>query len=84
MGSTRWAGVERPYATEDVERIRGRFHVEHTLATASFWEKVNVTVSACWGVPGRVDWLAMVRAVAWGAMLIVIAAVAVLPLEPTA
>ena len=28
----RWSGVERPYATEDVERLRGRFHVEHTLA----------------------------------------------------
>src|SRR6188508_2662024 len=31
-GEMRWAGVERPYASEDVERIRGRFHVEHTLA----------------------------------------------------
>jgi isocitrate/methylisocitrate lyase len=30
--SGRWMGVERPYTTEDVERIRGRFHVEHTLA----------------------------------------------------
>jgi isocitrate lyase len=28
----RWAGVERPYLQDDVERIRGRFHVEHTLA----------------------------------------------------
>jgi isocitrate lyase len=28
----RWKGVERPYTQEDVERIRGRFHVEHTLA----------------------------------------------------
>ena len=28
----RFASVERPYTTEDVERIRGRFHVEHTLA----------------------------------------------------
>jgi isocitrate lyase len=28
----RWAGVERPYAQEDVERIRGRFRIEHTLA----------------------------------------------------
>ena len=31
-GETRWAGVERPYATEDVERVRGRFRIEHTLA----------------------------------------------------
>jgi isocitrate lyase len=28
----RWSGVERPYLQDDVERIRGRFHVEHTLA----------------------------------------------------
>jgi isocitrate lyase len=31
-GGDRWAGVERPYTTEDVERLRGRFHVEHTVA----------------------------------------------------
>src|SRR6188768_3863415 len=30
--SGRFENVERPYSTEDVERIRGRFHVEHTLA----------------------------------------------------
>jgi isocitrate lyase len=29
---TRFAGVERPYTQDDVERLRGRFHVEHTLA----------------------------------------------------
>jgi isocitrate lyase len=28
----RWEGVERPYGQEDVERIRGRFHIEHTVA----------------------------------------------------
>jgi isocitrate lyase len=28
----RFAGVERPYSQEDVERIRGRFRIEHTLA----------------------------------------------------
>jgi isocitrate/methylisocitrate lyase len=31
-GNGRWTGVERPYSREDVERIRGRFHVEHTVA----------------------------------------------------
>jgi isocitrate lyase len=30
--SDRWHGIERPYGTEDVERLRGRFHVEQTLA----------------------------------------------------
>ena len=28
----RWTGIERPYGHADIERIRGRFHVEHTLA----------------------------------------------------
>jgi isocitrate lyase len=28
----RWVGVERPYGTDEVERIRGRFRIEHTLA----------------------------------------------------
>ena len=28
----RWHGIERPYSADDVERIRGRFHVEHTIA----------------------------------------------------
>src|SRR3954467_9934252 len=28
----RWTGVERPYTSEDVERLRGTVHVEHTLA----------------------------------------------------
>jgi len=28
----RWIGVKRPYRAEDVERLRGTVHVEHTLA----------------------------------------------------
>ncbi|HEX5611658.1 MAG TPA: isocitrate lyase [Burkholderiales bacterium] len=28
----RWAGVKRPYSAEDVVRLRGSLHVEHTLA----------------------------------------------------
>ena len=28
----RWKGVERPYTAEDVMRLRGSIHVEHTLA----------------------------------------------------
>jgi isocitrate lyase len=32
VASERWHGIERPYTTEDVERLRGRFHVEHTIA----------------------------------------------------
>jgi isocitrate lyase len=30
--STRWDGIERPYTSEDVERLRGSVRVEHTLA----------------------------------------------------
>ena len=30
--SKRWEGIERPYSSEDVERLRGSVHVEHTLA----------------------------------------------------
>jgi isocitrate lyase len=28
----RWAGIERPYTAEEVVRLRGSVHVEHTLA----------------------------------------------------
>jgi isocitrate lyase len=28
----RWSGVERPYSENDVERLRGRFAIDHTLA----------------------------------------------------
>jgi isocitrate lyase len=28
----RWRGIERPYTREDVERLRGRFHIDHTIA----------------------------------------------------
>jgi isocitrate lyase len=28
----RWTGIERPYSAEDVIRLRGSIHVEHTLA----------------------------------------------------
>ena len=28
----RWAGIQRPYTPEDVERLRGTVQVEHTLA----------------------------------------------------
>ena len=28
----RWAGITRPYSPEDVQRLRGSLHIEHTLA----------------------------------------------------
>jgi isocitrate lyase len=31
-GHGRWDGIERPYTETDVERLQGRFRIEHTLA----------------------------------------------------
>ena len=31
-GKGRFAGIERPYTQENVERLQGRFRVEHTIA----------------------------------------------------
>jgi isocitrate lyase len=39
--SCRWEGIERPYTRDDVERLRGTVHVEHTLArlgSERLWE----------------------------------------------
>jgi isocitrate lyase len=30
--NARWAGITRPYRVQDVERLRGSIHIEHTLA----------------------------------------------------
>src|ERR1700726_795062 len=30
--NTRWAGITRPYSAQDVDRLRGSIHIEHTLA----------------------------------------------------
>lgn len=40
----RWAGLERPYGTEDVERLRGSVAIRHTLAELGaerLWRLVN-------------------------------------------
>src|SRR5689334_385371 len=40
----RWDGIVRPYSTEDVARLRGTVHVEHTLARLGaerLWELVT-------------------------------------------
>ena len=42
--SDRWVGIERPYAGEDIERLRGSVHIEHTLARRGaerLWELVH-------------------------------------------
>src|SRR5450432_4374836 len=36
----RWKGIQRPYSAEDVVRLRGSVHIEHTLArlgAEKFW-----------------------------------------------
>src|SRR5258708_3508536 len=30
--SPRWQGITRPYTPDDVNRLRGSFHIEHTIA----------------------------------------------------
>ncbi|HEY5659948.1 MAG TPA: isocitrate lyase [Gaiellaceae bacterium] len=43
-GRGRWAGIERPYTPEDVARLRGSVHVEHTLArrgATRLWEQLK-------------------------------------------
>ncbi len=40
----RWAGIERPYSAEDVVRLRGTVHVEHSLAqlgAAKLWQSLH-------------------------------------------
>src|SRR5436309_11672878 len=40
----RWTGIERPYKREDIERLRGTVHVEHTLARLGaerLWELLH-------------------------------------------
>ena len=32
LNGNRWRGVERPYSEADVDRLRGRFQIEHTVA----------------------------------------------------
>src|SRR5579871_1874411 len=40
----RWEGIRRPYTTEDVNRLRGTLHIEHTLARRGaerLWELLH-------------------------------------------
>jgi isocitrate lyase len=40
----RWTGIERPYTDDDVSRLRGSVHVEHTLAKLGaerLWKLLN-------------------------------------------
>ena len=40
----RWQGIERPYTAEDVEKLRGTVHIEHSLARMGaerLWELLH-------------------------------------------
>jgi isocitrate lyase len=40
----RWSGIERPYTAQDVDRLRGTIHIEHSLArhgAERLWEQMN-------------------------------------------
>src|SRR6202050_1819572 len=40
----RWSGIERPYSTADVARLRGSVHIEHSLArlgAEKFWSLLH-------------------------------------------
>jgi isocitrate lyase len=42
--ASRWQGVERPYSADDVVKLRGSVHVEHTLARLGaerLWQLLN-------------------------------------------
>ena len=42
----RWSGIERPYSAQDVDRLRGTVHIEHTLARLGaerLWEQMHST-----------------------------------------
>src|SRR6185436_2122966 len=44
QSNARWKGVERPYQPEDVARLRGSVHIEHSLAhlgAEKLWKFVN-------------------------------------------
>src|SRR5208337_3996473 len=54
----RWKGITRPYTAEDVVRLRGTLHVEHTLARVGaerLWEMLNTEkyVNALGAVTGN-------------------------------
>jgi isocitrate lyase len=56
--SPRWAGIQRPYSPEDVVRLRGSVHVEHSLArlgAEKFWRLLHTekVVSALGALSGN-------------------------------
>ena len=44
----RWAGIRRPYKGDDVVRLRGSIHIEHTLARVGAERLWNLLVLELW------------------------------------
>jgi isocitrate/methylisocitrate lyase len=58
VNNPRWRGIERPYSAEDVLRLRGSVHIEHTLARLGaerLWELLRTEpyVNALGAVTGN-------------------------------
>jgi isocitrate lyase len=54
----RWTGIERPYTDDDVSRLRGSVHVEHTLA--------KLGAERLWTLLNREDYVAALGAMTGG------------------
>ena len=58
LNGNRWRGVERPYSEGDVERLRGRFQIEHTLA--------RLGAERLWQLLAKEDYVAALGALTGG------------------
>ena len=58
LNGNRWRGVERPYSEADVDRLRGRFQVEHTLA--------RLGAERLWQLLAKEDYVAALGALTGG------------------
>jgi isocitrate/methylisocitrate lyase len=58
LNGDRWSGVERPYSEDDVERLRGRFQLEHTVA--------RLGAERLWGLLAEEDYVAALGALTGG------------------
>ena len=58
LNGNRWRGVERPYSEDDVERLRGRFQIEHTLA--------RLGAERLWRLLAEADYVAALGALTGG------------------
>ena len=58
LNGNRWRGVERPYSEADVQRLRGRFQIEHTLA--------RLGAERLWQLLAKEDYVAALGALTGG------------------